>query len=430
MTSTTSYMVKICGETYDIIAKRFEQETENLPGIGAFYKHFETALRSLTKCNILLPHPRNYVYGQSQNDIMLGHRMNGTPYPWNMGNDHQGNKYQNPPPPSPDDGKQWNFLLKAIASQEHDDHKALELLWSWIGDYRRNTLAHIYDDRDIPTRDKILQIMRRHKECLEPHAYIMISRYKSQWHKQKHTDCTTLPMALHNLHVIQNINDCIAEIDIRDTFTSHQIAFELISTLRHHLFTPLVKEWNTKLRAKQPLHTASFQPSLEECFAVSNSMNSSDLFDHVGKTSIPTTTTRPPLPPTPNPTSPSKQGYAYAATSQDSPMTVTHNQLNKLIEDAIARDRNNRARSSSSSSNQPYTRDHTRDRSRDRNHERQESHKRPDTRHKTTRDAERNPRRDQQRPDTSMPRSPRDRGDRSPSSDRSSAAAGQSKLRA
>jgi hypothetical protein len=427
-TSTTSYMVKICGETYDIIAKRFEQEAENLPGIGAFYKHFENAVRSLTKSNILMPAPRNYVYGQSRSDIMLGHRMNGTPYPWHLGNDQHGNANQNPPPPLPEDGKQWNFLLRGIEKQDHEDHKALELLWSWIGDYRRHTLAHIYDDRDLSTRDKILQMIRRHKTCIGPNAYIMISRYKSQWHQQKNPVCTTLPMALKNLHIMQNINNCISEMDIRHTFSSYEIAFELIPTLQHDLFTPLIKEWNHKMTCNLPLHTATFQPSMEACFLVKNSLNDSDCYAHVGKTSIPTAT-RPSHSQSPSSTSPSKQGYAYAAISQDPPMPTTQNQLNKIIDEAIARDRNKRS-GSSSSNNQPHNREYTRDRSRDRSYERQNTYKRPDPRHKTSREVERSPRRDQERPNYSMPRSPRERGDRSPSSDRSSKQVGPSKLHA
>ena len=423
MSSTMSYIVTICGEVYDIISKRFEQEDENLPGIGAFYKNFETAVRSLTKSNVFMPPPRNYVYGQSQADVTLGHRMNGTPYPWYMGNDHRGVPYHNPPFPFPEDAKHWSFLLKNIEKQDHEDHKALELLWSWLGDYRRHTLFHIYSDDNLSTRDKITQMIKRHKTFVGASTNIIISRYKSQWHQLKHQECHTLAAALQNLHIIQNINNAITDLDIRQTYSSYEIAFEIIPTLQHNNFTPLIKEWNNIMTSNTPLHTASIQPSLEDCFLAKNSLNNNFRYAHVGKTSIPTVPSHTPRSPSPSPSSesPSKKGFAYAATRQDATMPTTQAQLNKVIADAIASaiTANNQTirQRSSSSSNHQRSRDFSRGRSRDRNSERQGFERRQDHRQKTSED----PRREQGRTERSMPRSPRERGDRSQSSDRSHA---------
>ena len=67
----THYSVTICGETYDIFANRFEQNEENLPGIGSFHANFEEAVTALTKSNVLRPPPENYVYGQNPTDNYL-----------------------------------------------------------------------------------------------------------------------------------------------------------------------------------------------------------------------------------------------------------------------------------------------------------------------------------------------------------------------
>ena len=114
---TNSYMVTICGENYDIFSNRFEQHEDNLPAIGSFYHNFENAVLSLTKSNIFMQPPHNYVHGIAHDEILMGHRINGTPYPFDLGVDHYGFPHPNPPPLTPDDRKTWSLLQKSVEKQ-------------------------------------------------------------------------------------------------------------------------------------------------------------------------------------------------------------------------------------------------------------------------------------------------------------------------
>lgn len=419
MASTLAhFMVDICGESYDICSRRFEQEEENLPGIAAFYRNFEAAVLSLTKSNVLLAPPRNYVYGSSLSDKLLGYRMNSTPYPWDVGYDQNGQPNLNPPLPTPEDSKTWNYLLTSIGKQDHEDMKVLQMLWSWIGDYRRHTLAHIYRDRLLPTRDKITQIMAIHKNCLGTNANIIINRYKSQWTHQKSDVCNNLTLAIKNFHMLQNINEYVADLDASQIFTPYQIVTELIPTLQHDQFTNIINHWNHAMTHNLPIQESAIQPALEKCFVVKNSLNDADRYKHVAKSSIPDTRRSSSSSSSPSLTSPSKQGYAYAASSQDSSLPTTNAQLQKIIADAITANDQQKRQRSPSHSNQPRSRDYSRERSRDRNPEHKDKERRPDNKYPSHRETNRYPRRDQARDNTSMPRSPRERGDRSPSSDR------------
>jgi len=425
------YMVNICGETYDIFSNRFEQTAENLPGIGAFQNNFKNAVLSLTKSNVLMDAPNNYVYGQSHSDIFMGHRVNGTPYPYNLGYDRQGYPLPNPPAPTPDDIKQWAHLLRNVENQRHEDNKALQMLWSWIGDYRRHTLLHIYRDDKITSREKILQITQEHKNCLQGHTLIIIARYKAQWHQQKIHSCTTLAMAIKNLHILQNINNCIIDLDSTKIFTASDIIVELVPTLQHDNFGPVIVMWNNIIDTNARLHPASIQPSLEKCFVVKNSLNDLECYTHVANTPQQSQSqeTRSSTSSSSS-TTPTKQSYAYAATSQEPPLPSSLSQLNQLVADAIREDRKRRARSPTD-----YPRDFqdrrnpSRDRSRDRSNERKQWNRNP-----KDREDDRSFRRDNdtRRRDGSQQRSPQDqkRGDRSPSADRKSTGQEQGKRNA
>ena len=262
MTSTLShFMVKICGESYDIYARRFEQDKENLPGIAAFYRNFLTAVLATTKSNVLHLPPRNYIHGSSLSDKLLGHRMQSTPYPWNLGTDANGLAFPNPPPPTHEDSKTWAFLQEKMDKQEHEDMKVLQMLWNWIGDYRRHTLTFIYNDPLLPTREKIAQMIARHKICLGASANIIINRYKSQWTDKRINICNDLETALKNYHLLQNINECIKDLDPAQIFTPTQIITELIPTLHNHQFAPVIKHWNHTMTQRLPLLESSVQPA-------------------------------------------------------------------------------------------------------------------------------------------------------------------------
>ena len=428
----SSHMVTICGETYDIYSRRFEQLGDNLPAIGSFYKNFEKAVLSLTKSNIFMLHPQNYVHGTAQDEILLCHRINGTPYPYDLGRDQHGYPFQNPPPLAPDDRKTYSYLQKSIASQQHEDNKALQMLWSWLGDYRRHSFTDVYQDPLIPTRDKINTIVRRHKACLVGVTRVIIARYKAQWNKQKMEICTNLQDALRNLHLLFSINTSIADLDPRYVYTTTELLIELIPTLQHNSFSPLVDTWNEKINADVDIPIPTIQAAMEKCFLVKSSLNDLDCYSFLALQPVDTNPRRSSSSSSSSSpsasTSPSKQGYAYAATSQDPPTTTA--QIQKMIEDAIANDRQRRQRSSSPS-NQSNNRDHPRERSRDRDSDRSDRDRRPANKYKSHRESTRDPRREQSRGDASMPRSPNSgRGDRSPSSDRkesSSPASGKSR---
>lgn len=425
------YMVNICGEYYDIFSKRFEQTAENLPGIGAFQNNFKNAVLSLTKSNVLMDAPDNYVYGQSHNEILMGYRMNGIPYPYHLGYDQQGHALPNPPVATSDDIKQWAHLLRSVENQRHEDNKALQMLWSWTGDFRRHTLLHIYRDNNISSREKILQIIQQHKACLQGHTLIIISRYKAQWHQQKTHSCTNLTTALKNLHILQNINNCIIDLDPTKTYSASDIIVELIPTLQHDNFSPVIKMWNNIISTNALLLPTSIQPSLEECFVVKNSLNDLECYTHVANTpqqqqsqetrrstSLSSSTT------------PTKQAYAYAAISQEPSLPTSQSQLNQIVADAIAADRKRRARSPTDSPRDfQDRRNPTRDRSRDRSNERQQWNRNP-----KDRDNDRSSRRDRdtRRRDGSQPRPSQDqnRGDRSPSANRRSISQEQGKRNA
>jgi hypothetical protein len=190
----------------------------------------------------------------------------------------------------------------------------------------------------------------------------------------------------------------------------------------------LIDTWNEKIAANQEIPVATIQASMEKRFLIKSSLNDLGRYNHVALQPIETQPRRSSsLSPS---TSHSKQGYAYAASSQDPPLPTTSAQMQKMIADAITNDRQKRSRSPSYF-NQPRSRDYSRDRSRDRNPERQDRERRQDSRYQRHRETTQNPRRDQARCDTSMPRSPREQGDRSPSSERKdSASSAQSKSRA
>jgi hypothetical protein len=414
-------MVTICGETYDILSKRFEHTAENLPSIGAFYNNFKTAVLSLTKSNIMMPPPDNYVYGASAQDKMMQHRMNGTPYPWHLGYDQNGYPYGNPPPPTPEDRKQYGFLQKNMEKQKHEDHKVLEMLWSWIGDFRRHTLSHIYRDHLLSTREKINQMIALHRSCIGQHGTAIIGRYKLQWHSEKTPACYDVTTAVRNLHILQNINNSISDLDSTQTFTTEEILLLIIPTLMHDNFRAIIKHWNDMIATKTYVPTSSLQPSLEECFVAKDSINNQEWYSHVGFTANrpdkPIITSSSSFPPT---ISPSKKGYAYAASSQEPALPTTAAQLNQMIAAAIrAHDQNQRSRSPSSPS-QPRNNYPTRDRSRDRTPERKDNDRRGEHRSRESRDKDRNVRREHQgRPQTQRPsRETNQRGDRSQSSER------------
>jgi hypothetical protein len=45
----TYYQVTMMGETYDIYTKRFEQDTDNLPGITSFWNNFKRAVATVSR---------------------------------------------------------------------------------------------------------------------------------------------------------------------------------------------------------------------------------------------------------------------------------------------------------------------------------------------------------------------------------------------
>jgi hypothetical protein len=312
----TNYHVTICGDTYDIYANRFEQTEENLQGIGAFHSNFRDAVAALTKSNVLRAPPENYIYGNNPQERLLEHRIYGNPYPYYLGHDAFGNPFQNPPPATNEDNKQWTHLLRSIETQKHEDMKVLRMLWSWIGDFRRHTLSHIYRDTNKTTRQKIMEIIQTHKDFLQDSIPIIISRYRSVWHQQKIHICTDLLMAVKNLHILQNINNNIMDMDPQMMFTGNEMAIELIPTLQHDNFAPVILDWNAYIKLRRPIAISTIQPDLEKCFVVKTSINDPLRYAHVSKTPQPQSK--------PSSTasssasqSPTKSPYAYAATSQD-----------------------------------------------------------------------------------------------------------------
>jgi hypothetical protein len=168
------------------------------------------------------------------------------------------------------------------------------MLWSWIGDFRRHTLSHIYRDPALPPREKLIRIMERHKACLGTHTQIIISRYRAQWHQQKASACTTLATALNNLHILHNMNNCIADLDPTKVLSSYEFIIELIPTLQHDNFCGIIDKWNNMTAHTLPLDIASIQPALEKCFFVKNSINDVDRYNHIGNTPTSQLTGRPP----------------------------------------------------------------------------------------------------------------------------------------
>jgi len=275
------YMVTICGETYDIFSNRFEHLEDNLPAIGSFYHNFENAVLSLTKSNIFMLPPHNYIHGTAQDEILMGHRINGTPYPFDLGLDHHGIPWPNPPPLTPDDRKTWSFLQRSVENQQHEDNKAFQMLWSWLGDYRRHTFTDIYRDTTIPTRNKIQRIVQRHKACLVGITLVIIARYKSQWNQQKIPICTNLKDALRNLHLLLTINNSIIDLDATKIYSPHDLIVELIPTLQHDNFSPLIDTWNEKIAANQEIPVATIQASMEKRFLIKSSLNDLGRYNHV-----------------------------------------------------------------------------------------------------------------------------------------------------
>ena len=306
--------------------------------------------------------------------------------------------------------------------------KVLQMLWNWIGDYRRHTLTFIYNDPLLPTREKIAQMIARHKICLGASANIIINRYKSQWTDRRINVCNDLETALKNYHLLQNINECIKDLDPAQIYTPTQIVTELIPTLHNHQFAPVIKHWNHAMTQRLPLLESSVQPALEECFVIKSSLNDITCYTHVD-TTIPDTkrsssssSSSSSSQSSSSHASPSKQGHAYAASSQDQLSPAMATQLQKMITDAISANNQQFRSRSPSISNQPRNRDYSRDRSRDRTSDRQDKDRRPDPRRQSQREPYRAPRRDHVSSDASMPRSPRKEGDRSPSSDRKDSA--------
>jgi hypothetical protein len=280
-----------------------------------------------------------------------------------------------------------------------------------------------------------MEMIHTHKAFLQTSIPIIISRYRAVWHQQKIPACTDLTMAVKNLHTLQNINNNIMDMDETRIMSGSDIVIELIPTLQHDNFAPVIRTWNTHISQRLPISISTLQPDLENCFVAKNSLNDPTRYTHVGKTPQPQNSMRSPSSSSHASQSPTKAPFAYSATSQDQALPTNYAQLSKIIADAIAhheQGRRNKSPYSSqdSSSGSSYTnnsRSRDRDKSRDRSRDRREDNRRSDSRPSRERDerGDNNGRgqkgRDSYtRRDSSQPRSPIDhqRGDRSPSSER------------
>jgi hypothetical protein len=360
----TYYQVTMMGETYDIYSKRFEQDTDNLPGITSFWNNFKRAVATHTRSNIFAAPPDNNIHGDAPNEKELSCRILGIAYPYAPGYYANGFAMPNPPPPSFDDYKNWSIISKEITNQRYEDNKALQMLWSWIGDYRRRTLDYIYGDETIPARTRLLRIRTAHMEFLRGHTPVIIARYKAQWTMQSNPNCTSLKMAIDNLHLLQNINTSLKELDPASTFTAQELIIYLIPTLHHDNFSPLIERWNTEIGQNAYVNPNALQHQLERCFISKTSLNNASCYAHVGTNPDKMTMAASTMDLTPN-------RKVYSASASPSPRPHADDldsKIAKAIDDAFRR-REQRSRASPTNGSRDSSRSESPDHS-DRRHNR------------------------------------------------------------
>ena len=372
----THHIVTIMGESYDIYSRRFEQQADNLPAISTFWSNFKRAVATHTRSNIFSSAQDNIVYGESLHEQMIGWRIQHIPYPYDLGVDQNGYPVPNPPPPTSEDWKAWSFICKEKANQNHEDNKALQMFWNWIGDYRQRTLRHIYKDETKTPRRRLQEIEIAHLSYLRGHTSVIIARYKAQWALQCNNNCTSLESAIDNLHLLQNINTNIYDLDPTTIITALEMMTLIIPTLHHDNFSILVENWNRRIELGQPTDANSLQPQLERCFISKASLNNAHSYAHVGTNKEKMTLAAKTMDLTPTKTS-----YAASTATPHSPsLDDWTDKLTRIVDEAFKRrDRDRRSNSSSaspgsrkdqrsnSSSVSPSNRDSSRSRSRDTN---------------------------------------------------------------
>jgi len=208
---------------------------------------------------------------------------------------------------------------------------------------------------------------------LRGHTPVIIARYKAQWALQCNSNCTSLESAIDNLHLLQNINTNIYDLDPTTVFTAIEMMTLIIPTLHHDNFSILVENWNRRIELGQPTDSNTLQPQLERCFMSKASLNNAHNYAYVGTNQEKMTLAAKTMD-----LSPTKKVYAASTATPHSPPAEDLNEkLARMVEEAFKR--RDRDRRSTSSSSSPGRREPSRSRSRDTNDSRSQDRRPSDS---------------------------------------------------
>ena len=262
------------GRHRNMTIEPFEEEEPEFPQYGEFKRQIEQLINTKTHSNIFRPEPHNKEIGTSAEEQILKRRFLRI----NANSDPDDTQ----PPCSSEDTKNYHNMVRAQEKQALADTIACDLYVSVLGKHRRAQMQTLIDDTNTPARTRLARIKAAHWRQVADHVQVIIVNYKQQWYKGQ-VQSQDLQSAMHNLHILQEINRQVNNFDPQQTYTGIHMVTMILPTLVAREFNQMVRDWKRDIRNNNTPTLTEIADDIQSCFSIQNSVTNPDTYAFITK---------------------------------------------------------------------------------------------------------------------------------------------------